>query len=277
MARRKRTSSVIAGAREAQAIAAGLGRDTRSTRQRRRLTQTELGRRVGLSQSEISHLEAGHGQGTSIATWTAIGIALGRPIAIGFGRDIVPTPRDAGHLAAQELLLRLAAAHSRTGHFELPTRSADPSLSIDVWLRDRTARILILAEIWNRLDDLGAAVRTMARKVAEATSLAAIHYPGDRVAWCWLLVDTAANRELVRTYPAVIKATFDGSSHAWVEALTSGSRPPDRPGIAWIQPGQERLQELRLRTFGDQPPRRARSTSMTADGSTSRSASRTRA
>jgi transcriptional regulator with XRE-family HTH domain len=249
MARRKRTSSVIAGAREAQAIAAALGRDARSTRRRRRLTQMELWQRVGLGQSEISHLEAGHGQGTSIATWTAIGIALGRPLAIGFGRDIVPAPSDAGHLAGQELLLRLAAAHGRVGHFELPTRATDPSLSIDVCLRDRRARVLIVAEIWNRLDDLGAAARTMSRKVAEATVLAATHDPPDRIAWCWLLVDTAANREIVRTYPAVIRAIFDGSSQAWVQAFTSGSAPPIRPGIAWIQPRQGRLTELRVRMF----------------------------
>ena len=195
----------------------------------------------------MSHLEAGHGQGTSVATWTAIGIALGRPLAIGFARDIVAAPRDAGHLAGQELILRLAAAHGRVGQFELPTRAADPSLSIDVCLRDRRARILIIAEIWNRLDDLGAAARTMSRKIAEATVLADTHDPPDRVAWCWLLMDTAANREIVRRYPAVIKATFDGSSQAWVQALTSDSAPPNRPGIAWIEPHQGRLVELRLR------------------------------
>jgi transcriptional regulator with XRE-family HTH domain len=249
MARRKRTSSEIAGAREARAIAATLGRETKSTRRRRRLTQAELGLRVGLGQSEISHLEAGHGQGTSIATWTAIGIALGRPLAIGFARDIVAVPRDAGHLAGQELLLRLASARGRIGTFELPTRPADPSLSIDVCLRDRRARALIVVEIWNRLDDLGAAVRRMSRKVAEAIALAATQAPPERVARCWLLVDTAANRELIRRYPAVIKATFGRSSQAWVRALTTGSAPPDRPGIAWIDPRRGQLTELRVRAF----------------------------
>jgi transcriptional regulator with XRE-family HTH domain len=249
MTRRKRTSSEIAGAREARAIAATLGRETRSTRRRRRLTQAELGLRVGLGQSEISHLEAGHGQGTSIATWTAIGIALGRPLAIGFARDIVAGPRDAGHLAAQEILLRLAATHGRAGMFELPTRPEDPSLSIDVCLRDRRARALIIVEVWNRLDDLGAAARRMSRKIAEALALAATHAPPERVAWCWLLVDTAANRELVRRYPAVIKATFDGSSQAWVQALMVGLAPPDRPGIAWIDARRGQLTELRVRAF----------------------------
>lgn len=248
MARRKRTSAEIAGAREAAAIAAVLGREARTTRQRRRLTQAELGRRVGLSQSQISQLEAGFGQHTSIATWTAIGVALSRPLAIGFSRDIVALlPRDAGHLAGQELVLRLAAIHGRNGRFELSTRPANPSLSIDVCLHDRRKRLLFVIEIWNRLDDLGAAVRSTTRKVAEAGLLAASHGVPDRVAWCWLLVDTAANREIVRRYPAVIGATFDGSSKSWVRALTEGTPPPDRPGIAWVDPRQGRLSELRLR------------------------------
>ncbi len=248
MARRKRTSAEIAGAREAAAIAAALGREARTTRQHRRLPQAELGRRVGLSQSQISHLEAGFGQHTSIATWTAIGAALNRPLAIGFTRDIVaPLPRDAGHLAAQELVLRMAAAHGRTGRFELSTRPANPSLSIDVCLHDRRQRILFVIEIWNRLDDLGAAARSTARKVAEAAQLAETHAKPDRVAWCWLLVDTAANREIVRRYPAVIGAMFAGSSQGWVRALSEGTAPPDRPGIAWVDLRSGRLSELRLR------------------------------
>ncbi|HEX3427462.1 MAG TPA: helix-turn-helix domain-containing protein, partial [Candidatus Limnocylindrales bacterium] len=243
MARRKRTSSEIAGAREAQAIAANLGRETRATRRRRRLTQAELGLRVGLGQSEISRLEAGRGQGTSIATWTAIGIALDRPLAMGFSRDLTPAPRDAGHLAAQELVLRLAAWHGRSGSFELATRPDEPSVSIDVCLRDRTAGALIVVEIWNRFDDLGAAVRRMSRKVAEAGVLATACRPPERVAWCWLLVESAANRELIRRYPAVIRSTFIGSSKAWAQALTTGAPPPERPGIAWIEPRQGRLSE----------------------------------
>lgn len=248
MGRRKRTSAEIAGAREAAAIAAVLGRDARTTRQHRRVSQTELGRRVGLSQSQISHLEAGFGQHTSIATWTAIGVALNRPLAIGFSRNIAaPLLRDAGHLAAQELVLRMAAAHGRTGQFELATRPANPSLSIDVCLHDRRQRILFIIEIWNRLDDLGAAARSTARKVAEATQFAETRADPDRVAWCWLLVDTAANREIVRRFPAVVGAMFDGSSQGWVGALTEGATPPDRPGIAWVDPRAGRLTALRRR------------------------------
>ncbi len=247
MARRKRTTNEIAGLREARAIAANLGREARSTRTRLRLTQAELGRRVGLGQSEISHIEAGNGDGTSIATWTAIGMALGRPLSVAFSRDLTSaTPRDAGHLAAQELLLRLAAATGRTGRFELPTRPLNPALSIDVCLRDARYRVLIVAEIWNRVDDVGAAARGMSRKVAEAAVLAAGHDPPDRVAWCWLMVDTAANRAIVRRYPAVIRSLFGGPSKAWVRALTTAAAPPEAPGIVWIDTGSGALTELRL-------------------------------
>jgi transcriptional regulator with XRE-family HTH domain len=247
MARKRRRTAEIAGAREAQSIAATLGREARSTRLRRRLTQAELGQRVGLGQSEISHLESGHGQNTSIATWTAIGIALNRPLAIGFSRDILDSGlSDAGHLAAQEFVLRIAATIGWTGHFELPTRPSNPALSVDVCLQDRSRRQLVIIEIWNRLDDLGAATRTMVRKIAEANDLAASHEPPERVAACWLLVDTAANRELVRRYPAVMRAVFGGSSQAWVRALTTGAEPPDEPGVAWIDTRQGRLMELRL-------------------------------
>ena len=190
-----------------------------SARRERRdsFTQAALGERVGLSQSEISHLERGNGARTPLETWVAIEIALGRPLAVGFSRDVVdPAPRDAGHLIAQELILRLAAATGRPAHFELTTRPDNPSRSVDVGEVDLVNRVMILLEIWNRLDDIGAAARSSDRKTAEAATL--MLAPGSplRVASCWVLVDTAANREIVRRYPAILRARFPGSSAAWV-------------------------------------------------------------
>lgn len=100
----------------------------------------------------------------------------------------------------------------------------------------------VLVEIWNRLDDLGAAARSSDRKIAEVVTA-----PQGRAVTCWLLVDTAANRALVRRFPAVLQARFRGSSAAWVRALTTGAEPPPDPGLAWIDPRAGRLTELRLR------------------------------
>jgi transcriptional regulator with XRE-family HTH domain len=143
--------------REAVAIAGNLARDLRATRRRRRLTQAQLADKVGVSQAEVSALEAGAGARTSIETWVAIGIALDRPVAIGFSRDTVASLLDAGHLAAQELLIRLVTAAGWQAAFEAPSNPADPRHVTDVVLGSARPAI-VLVEIWNRLDDLGAAV-----------------------------------------------------------------------------------------------------------------------
>jgi transcriptional regulator with XRE-family HTH domain len=243
MRRIRRPPAVTTGLREAQAIAANLGRDAKTTRQRRRLRQAELGRLVGLSQSEISYLERGHGARTSIETWVAIGIALQRPIAIGFSRDAVdPAPQDAGHLAAQELTLRLAMRAGWRGRFEVPSEPGAPRHVTDVELSAADGQV-VLVEIWNRLVDLGAAVRSSDRKLADVASRRG-HL--DSALSCWLLVDTAANREVVSRYPTILRARFSGSSAGWVGALTTGTTAPTRPGLAWIDVRSGRLRPLRL-------------------------------
>ncbi|HET7704192.1 MAG TPA: hypothetical protein VFK35_12400, partial [Candidatus Limnocylindrales bacterium] len=126
------------------------------------------------------------------------------------------------------------------------TRPLDPSRSIDVCLIERRHRVMIVVEIWNRLDDLGSAARATSRKVAEAADLAAGPLGGGTVASRWLLVDTAANRALVRRLPAVLRSRCPGSSLGWVRALADGATPPREPGIAWIDPRAGRISELRL-------------------------------
>ncbi len=226
--------------REANAIAANLGRDVRRTRIGRRLTQAQLADMVAVSQSEISALEAGRGARTSIETWVAIGIALDRPIAIGFTRDVAdPMPKDAGHLAAQELVVRLVTAAGWRAGIELPSDPREPRYVTDIVLAGHGHRP-VLVEVWNRIDDLGAAIRSSDRKLAEAAR------GGVDVGVCWLFVDTAANRALVRRYPAILRARFGGSSSAWVSALTSGTPPPIRPGVSWIDIRSGKLREFRL-------------------------------
>ncbi|TAK01891.1 MAG: XRE family transcriptional regulator [Chloroflexota bacterium] len=251
MATLRRSEAAIQGDALSAAIAATLGREARATRRRRRHTQQQLADLIGISRSRYADIERGEGATAPLETWAKIGAALGRPLAAAFSRDIeAPEPRDAGHLAAQELVLRLARSHGRPASFELPTRPADPARSADVGLRDDAAGALILIEIWNRLDDLGATARAADRKVVEASAHAAAA-GGDagpyRVASCWLLVDTAANRHLVARYPAILRTRFPGSSLRWAAALTNGMAPPLEPGVAWIDPRAGRIVPLRLR------------------------------
>ena len=199
--RRRPTEQVRKAARLTSVLATHLGQVVRSARLGLRPTQTEVGARVGVQQTWISRIELGHGQGVPLELWVALGVALKRPLAITFSRPIgaAREPSDAGHLAVQERLLELARATGRASTFELPTRSRDPRHSIDVCVRDPRHRVLIVQEAWNTFGDLGAAVRSLNRKTAEAADLAAIVDDGPpyRVATVWVVRSTAANRTLI--------------------------------------------------------------------------------
>ena len=246
MPRKTRSQDQFDGDREASVLAATLGGEVKRSRKRRRLTQRQLAARVGLEQSRMSEIELGARATLPLGTWVRIGMALDRPLAATLSRELAPEPRDAGHLAAQELLLRLARANGRTGLFELPTRPSDPSRAMDAGLRDDEHRVLLRVEIWNRMDDLGRAMRDSDRKDAEAATHAEFADPRYRVATCWLLVDTAANRALVKRYPEILRARFTGSSSAWARALGQGREPPIAPGVCWIDPRAGRITALRL-------------------------------
>jgi transcriptional regulator with XRE-family HTH domain len=247
----RRSDAALQGDGLSAAIAATLGREARATRRRRRLTQQRLADAIGISRPRYAEIERGEGATAPLETWTRIGAALGRPLAVSLSRDIdPPEPRDAGHLAAQEVVLRRARSHGRTASFELPTRPADPARSTDVGLDDDAIRTLILVEIWNRLDDVGATARATDLKVAE-TAAAAAFAGGDgapyRIASCWLLVATAANRRLVAAYPEIFRTRFPGSSAGWARALAEGAAPPLEPGIAWVDTRAGRIVPMRLR------------------------------
>jgi transcriptional regulator with XRE-family HTH domain len=223
-----------------------LGTDLRRSRRRARLTQEQLGERVGVRRTRIGELELGIGASAPLALWVRLGKAVDRPFAASFSRDLreVPEPVDAGHLAAQELVLRFGRRVGRVGEFELPTRSSGSAGVVDVALRDDAQRVAILVEVWNRLTDLGAASRSTSRKTLDVDEA---NLPvGYRLASCWLLVDNAANRAIVRRFPEIVRARFPGSSLGWVRALVDGSEPPASPGIAWVDPRSGTITELRL-------------------------------
>jgi transcriptional regulator with XRE-family HTH domain len=251
MAGRKRTSALILGESEGDALARTLGATVRLGRQRRRLTQRALGGLVGLSQSQISAIERGLAAHLPLRSWLALGLALGTPFAASFSR---PRPgeaavADAGHLELQEMMLRKAAELGWSARFEVATRPSDPTRSIDVLVRDDRQRRLLILECWNRFGDLGAAARSSARKQAEADQLAvAIAGNGSpyTVHLCWLVRPTAENRTLVRTYPHVFRAHCPGSSLAWCRALIAGTTPPSGSGLVWADPTSSQLVPVRL-------------------------------
>lgn len=247
--RRRPSDSEREAARLTHGVVSALARTMRAGRARLSLTQAQLGARVGVHQTWISRIELGRGGPVPLELWIALGVALGRPLAISFTKPLGETrePADAGHLAMQERLLELARATGRSVTFELPSRPADPRHSIDVCARDPGQRILLIEEAWNTFGDLGAAIRSTNRKTAEATDLAAIIDDGPpyRVATVWVLRASAANRALVGRYLQIFRAAFPGSSRAWVQSLTTDAAPPREPGLVWLDPVSGRIREWR--------------------------------
>jgi transcriptional regulator with XRE-family HTH domain len=237
-------------ARLVRALAATLGDEVRAGRRRLRLRQRDLAARVGVHQSRISQIERGRGDGASLGQWLALGVALRRPFAASFSRpmDGSRAPADSGHLDLQEALLRKAAEAGHLATFELPTKPHDPSRSADVGVRDDRRQILILEEAWNTFGDVGQAVRSTHRKVAEAEQLAVVLGSAAgpyRVASVWVVRDSAANRALVARYPHVFAQAFPGSSRLWARCLAEATDPPREPGLIWIDPRTGRINEWR--------------------------------
>jgi transcriptional regulator with XRE-family HTH domain len=230
---------------------AKLGGELRSARLSRRLTQTQLGARVGLARSTVSDIERGRGGGHTLDAWQRLALAVDRPLRVELRRDAREEPVDAGHLVLQELVMRLGRRAGFGGTFELPSRRSDPSRSTDVGLRDDRARLLVLVECWNTFGDVGAAVRSTNRKLAEAAELA-IAVGGERphrVAGCWVVRDVERNRQLLARYPELFASRFPASSVAWVKALggevgnstAPRSAPPGELGLVWCDSRATRL------------------------------------
>lgn len=247
MARRMRPADLIVGQRETAAIAANLGGAAGAARRAKRLTVGEVARRIGISLPRLSEIERGLGARAPLDTWVALGIALGRPLAVSFSRplDESRSPADAGHLEIQEHVLKLVRATGRAGTFELPTRPMDPSRSTDVGIHDIRQRTRIHVECWNTFGDLGAAVRASNRKHAEAAAT----WPEDRIATVWVVRATTANRAILARFPHIVDAAFPGSSRAWVRAVTQGTPPPSGQGLVWFDAQTGRLVERRRATI----------------------------
>jgi len=249
MPTRIRTRLAVEAERRNREQLARAGAEIRAARTRKRLTERELGRLVGLSQATIGRAERGHGGGLTLDGWQRIGLAIDRPLVVTSQRDVSGETTDAGHLAVQELVLRLGRAAGYAMSFELATRPAEPWRSVDVGLRDDTERRLILVECWNTIGDVGGAARASERKRADAEALAVGRW-GDAphgVGIVWVVRASVRNRALVARYPEVFAARFPGSSRGWVRALLEGTEPPTEPGLIWCDLDATRLFAWRRR------------------------------
>jgi transcriptional regulator with XRE-family HTH domain len=242
MDRTKRTRTTIDADREAVETVDRLGRRIRDARRRRQLTQAGLAERAGMSQSAVSRIEIGRGGGLPLEAWIRLAREVGLFARFELSRDALEDVSDAGHLAMQELLIRLGRAAGYSVRAEAPSRPSNPNLSIDVEYRRVDQRRLVILEAWNRISDIGAGRRSFERKLAEARALASgLAEPPPRVFGVWVVRATVRNRALVARYPEVFTAAFPGSSRTWARAILEGTEPPAEPGLVWCDVRATRL------------------------------------
>lgn len=202
-------------------------------RRRRRWTQAGIASRAGLGRGVIARMERGEVR-LDLEQLERVAIVLGVSLNVSLGRDSREDVADAGHLAMQELVLGRGRAAGFDRQFELATRPNEPWRSIDVALGSAARRLAIEVECWNTIGDIGAAVRSSWRKLAELEQLAVGRWGADaRASLVWVVRDTARNRALVARYPEVFAARFPGSSRDWVQALTAGGPVPNDAGLVW--------------------------------------------
>ncbi len=193
----------------------------------------------------VSRIERAVGQ-VDLDALQRIGVALDRPLLVSFGRDLIEGPADAGHLAIQELVLRLAKDAGFAASVELMTGPVDSWRAADVMLSSEHRHRLIVVECWNTIADVGAAVRSSDRKRADAAILATRRWNEDaQIGLVWVVRATARNRSILSRYPQIFAARFPGSSRDWVRTLTAGGPLPNEPGLVWSDVGATRLSEWR--------------------------------
>lgn len=232
------------GDQRAEAAADGAGNEVRASRLRRRLTQKALAERAGISRSQVAKIETGRGAVVPWSDWFAVAAALERTFRVEFARDPLEEPADAGHLEIQQLVIWLGRQNGFDRRVELPNRAGGPTRWTDVALVNQASRRVLLIECVNVFGDIGASFRSSDRKVADAAQLA-VALGGDgqpyEVGACWVVRDSARNRELLARYEDLFASRFTGSSRAWLDALNRGLPPPTESGLVWCDATASRL------------------------------------
>ena len=184
--------------------------------------------------------------GATVPTAAAVGEQL-----VGF-LEAAPgasPPRDLEHLRRQELVIATAQFGGWACRPEAPlVAAAGRPRSIDVLLERQVRHELGIVEIWDYLDDVGAAMRSLDEK--QLLLAAAGQSDATRVGALWVVRGTRRNRELVAAYPELFCARFPASSTGWLAALVDPHAPmPGQPGLMWTDvPGKRLIAWHRSRT-----------------------------
>jgi transcriptional regulator with XRE-family HTH domain len=240
--------------RHASELARKLGMSLLDARRRARLTQAKAAAKAGLSQSAWSRLETEADPRYTLATWDRAAFAVGTSLNAYLPESTAAgAPRDAVHLKAQELVIRMARAGGWHGTAEVQIdREARSSRFADVLLarpRLRPSEVALI-EVIDWFDDVGSPLREWPRRLEAVERQAIARMVGEeavpRVSGCWLVRATRRNRALIGQHQNLFRSRFSGSGRAWLSALTDPTRTmPEESALLWVAVSGDRLFALR--------------------------------
>nr|MBF6606690.1 hypothetical protein [Chloroflexota bacterium] len=198
---------------------------------------------------------------SSLDRWASVFGSLGLQLAVfAEGVSTADKPRDYEHLKRQQLIVIAAASGGWTTSIEARVdRIPHPSRSVDVLLVRLARREAVVVEVWDWLDDVGAALRGLDGRVASVRAQLAARSGGDgewHVGGLWVIRGTRRNRRLVAEFRHLFAARFPATGAAWSGALADPTTPmPSAAGMLWTDVRGERLHPGRDRDERTRPGR----------------------
>jgi transcriptional regulator with XRE-family HTH domain len=239
----RRTALQVGADRRAGELARTLGLALREARRRTASSQARLADQAGLGQTTISKLERGDGPDVSLLAWIRACRAAGTDLRAYLERaSAADQPRDAVHLRHQELVARTA---TDGGWRPMPEAivDTDPTRSRAADLILRRGDEIVLVEIWDWLEDVGGAFRSLDRRLAALErQMTARGHTDARVTGLWILRATRRNRSLVADHGTLFRARFAGSATISLKALRSrDTAMPTERALIWVSVTGERM------------------------------------
>jgi transcriptional regulator with XRE-family HTH domain len=234
-----------------------LGRSMRAIRIRKRLTQEQLARRIGVSRGVVARLEQGHGSRVSVAMLDRVALALGARLVVrlswqGEGLDRL---LDGRHAATVEEVVRIL----RSAGWELATEVSFNEFgergSIDILAAHLPTRRLLVIEVKTAIADAQDLLSTLDRKVRLAPRIARGRgWPASTVSKLLVVVESRTNRQRIDALATTFEVAFPSRTWAVRRWIDSPNTTSALHGIWFLRTGTEAVVTQRVRA------RRARAT-----------------
>lgn len=212
-----------------------IGDAYRQAREDAGLSQRQVARLAGISQSYLVEIEAGRAT-PNVATLTAIAQALGGDLSLRFYPGTGPSIRD--HLQARMVEAVIRVLDDRwTPYPEVPVRSPVAGV-IDLVLAERRQHLLVASEFHSQLRRLEQQIR-WAREKADGLAntpigVGAGHGSPTTTHRLLVLRSTQTMRSLASDFEATLSAAYPARTAGLVDSLTGTAEWPGS-GVIWVR------------------------------------------